>query len=166
MNRRDLLRTISMAAAGANASGRQFTADYNASKELAAGDWKPVFLDPHQTETVARFGELVVPGSREAQAVRFIDRLLAAESREIQADFLNALASLDGECRDRYKAPFLDATSEQQTELLGALAHPAAICFLVLKDWVAKAYYSSEAGQRELGSDGTPPHGVFTGCGR
>lgn len=167
MNRRELFQVAGAAlAAGAKVQAREFPADYNASKELSAADWKPGFLDAHQNETLIAAGEIIVPGAKDSLANRFIDRILAAEPREIQQDFLNALAFVDGECRDRYQAPFVDTPQDRQIELLTHLAQPADPHFLRLKDWVARAYYSSEAGQRELGSDGTPPHGIFTGCGK
>jgi len=170
VNRRDLLRTVGAAVAAGTtaattATARQFPEGYDASKELAGKDWKPIFFDDHQNETLIALSELIVPGAKEALVNRFVDGILAVETREAQGDFLNALAFLDGECRDRYHAPFLDAAHDQQIGLLTSLAHPAHRHFLTLKDWISRAYYSSENGQRELGSDGTPPHGVFSGCG-
>ncbi len=166
MNRRDLFRIAGAAvAAGTAAPAREFPADYNASLELAAADWKPAFFDEHQIQTLAAFGDLVVPGAKEALAHRFIDRILAVETHAVQQDFLNALASVDGLCRDRYQTPFAEAPRDRQIELLTHLSHPPDRHFVALKDWVARAYYSSEIGQRELGSDGMPPHGTFAGCG-
>jgi hypothetical protein len=167
MNRRDLFRIAGAGmAAGVAAPAREFSADYNASKGLAAADWKPAFLDEHQCSTLAVFGDLVVPGAKDALAHRFIDRILNVETRAVQQNFLNALAFVDGESTDRYRAPFIDAPRDRQIELVTHLAVPPANPhFRVLKDWVAKAYYSSEMGQRDLGWDGTPPHGTFAGCG-
>jgi len=165
VKRRDLFKTAAALAAGATAAARQFPPDYDASKDLARADWQPVFFDDHQNSTLIAFADLVVPGAREALVNRFLDRILAVETRDAQQDFLNALAFVDGESLDRSRAPFVDAPPDRQTELLSHLSHPAHRHFLTLKDWIARAYYSSEAGQRELGDDGTPPHGVFPGCG-
>ena len=57
MNRRELFRQALLGAAGASAAAvagqaRVFPEGYDASKELARADWKPVFFDNHQNETV------------------------------------------------------------------------------------------------------------------
>ena len=189
MNRRELLRyTIAGVGAGAAApapaNAREFPANYDVSRELARQDWKPTFLDPHQNETLIVLSELVIPttdtpGAKEALANRFIDAIMSVEPAEVQREFLNALARLDGECMDRYRTAFVHATREQQTELLSYLAAPQSLGtwessvrgeetahrqFLALKDWISRAYYSSEIGMRELGYDGRPLHGVYQGC--
>src|ERR1700691_2490503 len=68
MNRRDLFRQTFLGAAAAAVSGgvataREFPSDYDASKELARADWKPLFLDDHQNETLIVFSDIVVPAS-------------------------------------------------------------------------------------------------------
>lgn len=164
-------------------SAREFPAGYDASKQLQAADWKPIFLDAHQNDTLIVLSDLIIPatdtpGAKDALANRFIDALLAAETRETQRGFLNSLAYLDGESLARYGAAFLHLSREQQIELLSYVAYPQSLetwnsvkgddsahgHFATLKDWISRAYYSSEVGQRELGWDGSPPHGNFTGC--
>jgi len=187
MKRRDLFRrtltVIGAAGAVLPSSAREFPAGYDASKQLQAAGWKPSFLDPHQNETLVVLSDLIIPatdtpGAKEALANRFIDDLLAAETRETQRDFLNALAYVEGESLARYGAAFVHVTRDQQVELLSYLAYPQSLetwnsvrsddrghqHFTTLKGWISRAYYSSEAGQRELGWDGSPPHGNFTGC--
>jgi len=188
MNRRDLFRSTlttvtGIAAAAGASSAREFPPNYDASKELARTDWKPVFFDAHQNETVIALSALIIPqtetpGAKEALANRFIDEILAVESRDTQKEFLNALAFLDGEAQDRYRTAFIHLGLEQQVELLSYLAYPQSLetwpgvknestgnqQFRVLKDWISRAYYSSEIGQKELGYDGEFPHGNFAGC--
>lgn len=187
MNRRDLFRRAAGAAAAVatgSAAGRDFPPDYDASKLLSRSDWKPVFLDAHQNETLIALSDLIIPstdtpGAKEAQVNRFIDAIMAVESPEVQRDFLNGLAFLDGESLDRYKAAFVHARREQQLELVSYLAYPQSLStwsgsvqgeqtahrhFMTLKDWISRAYYSSETGERELGSTGEFPHGDYAGC--
>ena len=190
MNRRELFRRTLMGAAGVAAGGapqagaREFPPDYDASKELARPDWKPQFLDEHQNETLVILSDLLIPatdtpGARQSLANRFIDQLLAAETPEVQRQFVDSLAFLDGECLSRYRSAFRYATQEGQVELLRLMAYPHSLStwgtevaredpgyehFRRLKDWVARAFYSSETGMRELGWEG-PPHGEFEGCG-
>ncbi len=187
MNRRDLFRRAAGAAAvvaTGSAAGREFPPDYDASKLLSRSDWKPVFLDAHQNETIIALSDLIIPatdtpGAKEALVNRFIDAILAVESPQVQRDFLNGLAFLDGESLDRYKTAFVHASREQQLELVSYLAYPQSLStwsgavqgeqtahrhFTTLKDWISRAYYSSEIGERELGSTGEFPHGDYAGC--
>ncbi len=190
MNRRELFRhtflgAAAAATAGAPATAREFPANYDASKELAKADWKPLFLDTHQNETLVTLSELIVPetdtpGAKAALTNRFIDQLLAAESSDVQKSFLNSLAFLDGEAMSRYDAAFIHLPKESQTEFLAFIAYPHSLetwgeeaqgqaasayqHFERLKGWITRAYWSSEVGQKTLGWDGAPPHGTPTGC--
>jgi glucoside 3-dehydrogenase (cytochrome c) hitch-hiker subunit len=189
VHRRELFRRTLRGAAGVAAgtappaSAREIPADFDASKELARSDWKPIFLDEHQNETLIVLAELIVPntdtpGAKEALVNRFIDRLLAVESPETRRAFLDALAYLDGECMVRFRTAFRYLPAESQLEFLRLLAYPHSLAtwggqaadespghkhFVALKGWISRAFYSSEAGMRELGWDG-PPHGEFAGC--
>jgi gluconate 2-dehydrogenase gamma chain len=170
MNRRDLFRSVAM---------------LPALSALSAADWKPVFLDAHQNDTLAAFADILIPttetpGAKDSDAVRFIDLLISAETAEKQKAFLNALAYLDGECRQRYAAAFAHLPRERQADFMHLIAYPRVISpfagqsqipandpghghFRLLKEWVSRAFYSSEVGMRSLGWDGSAPHGDF-GC--
>ncbi|MCU1273540.1 MAG: hypothetical protein JWO48_971 [Bryobacterales bacterium] len=189
MDRRELFRRTLLGAAGVAAgavppaTAREFPSDYDASKELARSDWKPVFLDEHQNETLIVLSDLIIPktdtpGAKEVLVNRFIDRLLAVETRENQRAFLDSLAYLDGESTTRHRTAFRHLPAESQIELLGYLGYPHSLGtwgsgsaggfaghthFTRLKEWISRAFYSSETGMRELGWDG-PSHGHFEGC--
>ena len=189
MLRRELFRRTLFGAAGLAAgavppaAAREFPSGYDASKELARSDWKPVFLDEHQNETLIVLSDLVIPttdtpGAKEALVNRFIDRLLAAETPENQRAFAESLAYLDGESMARYRAAFRHLPADSQVELLGYIGYPHSLGtwgsgsaggfaghthFTRLKDWISRAFYSSETGMRELGWEG-PAHGQFEGC--
>jgi hypothetical protein len=188
MNRRDLFRQAFLGAAGvavsqSDGAARVFPPDYDASKELMRADWKPVFLDDHQNQTLVAFSDILIPetetpGAKAALVNRFLDQVLAAESRDVQQKFLDSLAFLDGESLDHYQAAFIYLTPEQQTEVVRFMAYPHTLetwdegspsqyrgnaHFSNLKDWISRSFYNSEAGMRALGYDGVP-HGVFEGC--
>lgn len=188
MNRRELFRQTLLGAAAAavtrgTGAAREFPPEFDASKELARADWKPAFLDDHQNETLAVFGDMLIPatdtpGAKAALANRFIDQVLAAETHETQKSFLESLAFLDGESFARYRAAFIHLTPEQQNELMTYMAYPHTLetgdenvagayrghaHFSTLKDWVSRAYYSSPVGMQALGYHGSPG-GVFEGC--
>src|SRR6476619_1506888 len=135
----------------------------DASNDLAAAGWKPLFLDEHQNETLIVLSALIIPatdtpGAKEALVNRYIDLVLAAEKPEAQRAFLNSLGYLDGESMRRYKAAFRYLKREDQDDLLHALAYPKAgsgwtgeaasadvghTHFEFLKQRIAGAYYSS-----------------------
>jgi gluconate 2-dehydrogenase gamma chain len=157
----------------------------DASKDLAAPGWKPLFLDEHQNETLIVLSDLIIPatdtpGAKEALVNRYIDLVLAAETPEVQRAFLNSLGYLDGESMRRFKAAFRYLAREDQDILLHALAYPQtgsgwagdtnAVAdsghghFEALKGRIMSAYYSSQIGEKELGWDGAFAHGPYQGC--
>jgi hypothetical protein len=157
----------------------------DASKDLAAPGWKPLFLDEHQNETLIVLSDLIIPatdtpGAKEALVNRYIDLVLAAETPEVQLAFLNSLGYLDGESMRRFKAAFRYLAREDQDILLHALAYPQtgsgwagdtnAVSdsghghFEALKGRIMGAYYSSQIGEKELGWDGAFAHGPYQGC--
>jgi gluconate 2-dehydrogenase gamma chain len=156
----------------------------DASQELSAANWKPLFLDEHQNETLIILSDLIIPatdtpGAKEALVNRFIDLVLAAETHDRRRSFLDSLAYLDGEGMRRYKAAFRYLKRDEQDDLLHSLAYPRAGSnwtgegaapdighghFEKLKQQIAGAYYSSQIGQRELGWDGNFAHGPYQGC--
>jgi Gluconate 2-dehydrogenase subunit 3 len=157
----------------------------DASKELEGSGWKPLFLDQHQNETLIVLSDLIIPatdtpGAKEALVNRYIDLLLAAETREVQQAFLNSLGYLDSESIRRFKAAFVYLSRDDQDLLLHALAYPRNASnwtgeadanpdkghahFEALKDRIMTAYYSSQIGEKELGWDGAFAHGPYQGC--
>jgi len=150
----------------------------------------PAFLDVHQLATVASLAEAVVPGSAGAGVAPFVDRLLAADTRERQRAFLAALGAIQAESAARFGRPWLALTGEQKAALLTAAStgspsrpprywtpgQPVLVPepppvpptlrdrFDLLKERIATAYYSSEAGMKELGFTGEMIHPDLPGC--
>jgi hypothetical protein len=188
MDRRAALRTL--AGAGALIPGlaqahpvhRHLASEATVLEAEAAAadkDWKPAFLDAHQAETLVSLAEQIVPGSTAAAVTPFVDKLLSVDTHANQRRFLGAMGALDGEAIARYRTPWKGLSSAHQVELLsaastaaagqkdatGAVAHPTLRDhFEDLKGWVVGAYYSSEAGMRELGWTGNVFHAAFPGC--
>jgi len=156
----------------------------DASNDLAAANWKPLFLDEHQNETLVILSDLMIPatdtpGAKEALVNRYIDLVLAAETPETQRAFLNSLSYLDGESIRRYKTAFRYLARQDQDDLLHSFAYsrsgstwtgdtapsdPGHVHFEALKGRISMAYYSSQIGSKELGWDGNFTHGVYQGC--
>jgi hypothetical protein len=198
MKRRELLRATLFAgavaairppaASGQSAKPSELTPAQNgadASSLLSAPNWKPLFLDEHQNETLILLSDLIIPatdtpGAKEALVNRYIDLVLAAETPEVQRTFLNSLSYLDAESMRLYQSAFRHASREEQDLLLHSLAYPRVASgwagasgivagpghahFQALKDRIMTAYYSSPIGEKELGWDGAFAHGPYQGC--
>jgi hypothetical protein len=104
---------------------------------------------------------------------------MSVEKTETQRAFLAALSFIDGACIEQYGSAFVHLPREQQMDFLHLIAYPHTHetwgeesepypgndHFEKLKEWISGAYYSSPAGLKEIGWDGTFPHGQFSGCG-
>lgn len=156
----------------------------------ASAAWKPHFLDPHQVRTLSVLSEQIIPGSKDARVTEFVDLLLSVTTRQNQERFVGSLAAMDAASIDRFGAAFVRLSEARQNAVLEAAsssqraehvenstaAPPAVSAFQAaplsrllqdhfqhLKDWIQKAYYSSEPGMKELGWTGTYYFSSF-GC--
>ena len=151
------------------------------AEKLGAADWKPLFLNAQQSESLTAIAESVVPGSAKAQVNRFIDLLLSVDTENHKTEFAAAIAAFDGEARKRFAESFPALDESQKNELLrDASAAPAKKNsegtdagkkiaglhehFENLKGWVSVAYYSSEIGMKELGWTADRVFASFPGC--
>lgn len=201
MNRREMIRTSVLTGAVAAALRPTLAAPQtppppseltpaqsgvDASSEFNVPNWKPLFLDEHQNETLIILSDLIIPstdtpGAKDALANRYIDLVLSAETSENKRAFLNSLAFIDGESIRRFKAAFRYLSRDDQDDVLHELAYPRSgsewtgeadtkpdvghAHFETLKGHIMTAYYSSEIGTtKELGWDGNYTHGVYQGC--
>ena len=153
---------------------------FDEAEKLAAADWKPVVLDAQQDKTLEALAESIVPGSRKAQVNRFIDLLLSVDTTEHKKEFVDSLAAFEAESQKRFGKGFPSLDAGQQHMLLTDAATAAAgkdsagdaakenpglhAHFENLKGWISGAYYSSEAGMRELGWTGDYAFERFPGC--
>jgi len=153
---------------------------FEEAEKLGVADWKPAFLSAQQEEALVALADAIVPGSKHAQVDRFIDLLLSVDTEKRKKDFVDSLAAFETESQKRFakNLPTLDAG--QQHELLtDAAAVPSKKeslgdaktedpglhgHFENLKGWISGAYYSSEAGMRELGWTGDYVFEKFPGC--
>ncbi len=151
------------------------------AEKPGTADWKPAFLSAQQNETLTALAESIVPGSTKALVNRFIDLLLSVEKPENQHKFVESLLTFSTEAQKRFGRNFPSLDDSQKNLLLtDASARPvnsdsqdsrtagkqSALHdhFENLKGWVSGAYYSSEAGMRELGWTGDYVFETFPGC--
>jgi len=153
---------------------------FEEAEKLGATNWKPLFLNAQQEETLAALSETIVPGAREALADRFIDLLLSVDTAEHRKNFVDSLTAFETESQKRFgkRFPALNA-GEQNALITDASTQPAKENssgtdgtvktglrghFENLKGWISGAYYSSEAGMRELGWTEDRVFEKFPGC--
>jgi hypothetical protein len=150
------------------------------AEKLGVADWKPLVLNAQENESLTSIAESIVPGSTKAQVNRFIDLLLGVDTLEHKRSFVDSLAALEAESQKRYGKGFPSLDAHQQNMFLAdAAVHPANEDssggakkenrglhehFENLKGWISGAYYSSEAGMRELGWTGDQVFESFPGC--
>jgi Gluconate 2-dehydrogenase subunit 3 len=151
------------------------------AEKLGAADWKPLFLNTQQDESLIAIAESIVPGSTKAQVNRFIDLLLSVDADKHKKEFVAALEAFEGESRKQFAKNFSSLDDGQKSQLLtDASAAPAKENsggasadekraglhepFENLKGWISGAYYSSEMGMKELGWTGDYVFASFPGC--
>lgn len=151
------------------------------AEKLEAADWKPLFLNVEQSESLAAIAESIVPGSTRAQVNRFIDLLLSVDTESHKTEFVAALAACEGEAQKRFAKNFPALDESQKNQLLTDASATLAKKnsegadaekkreelhkhFENLKGWVAVAYYSSEIGMKELGWTPDRVFASFPGC--
>jgi len=199
-SRRELIRTALFAsAASALGPAFSFSQAINAgltaaargedgSKFLSDPNWKPVFLNEHQNETLIALGDAIIPataspGAKAALVNRFIDLLVSVQPNEFQNQFTDALTVTDAESQKQFGKDFRFLSVADQVSLLMPWAFArspshwtarnrageeapdtAQQNFELLKSLIVTGYYSSEVGQKELGWDGEITHGPYQGC--
>jgi glucoside 3-dehydrogenase (cytochrome c) hitch-hiker subunit len=196
IKRRDLIRAALLAsAAAAFAPGMSFAQAISSgltpaalgedgSKVLNDPNWKAVFLNEHQNETLIALSDVIIPatdtpGAKEALVNRYLDLLLSVQPAEFQRQFADALAFIDNASRKQFGKDFRSLVNEDQVWLLTPWAYPrqpsswmekeepsdpGQLHFERLKMLIAEAYYGSEIGQKELGWEGDFTRGRFEGC--
>jgi hypothetical protein len=153
----------------------------------AEGDWKPSFFDDAQNQALIVLAERIVPGSTGVHVNRFLDIAIGASTQENQQKFVAAMNAMEGESLRQFSKSFRELSSQQQDDVLSAAstakpANPTLSTakgaragvqppapslrdyFEHLKGWVSTAYYSSEAGMKELGWNGENFFESFPGC--
>jgi hypothetical protein len=150
------------------------------AEKLGDADWKPIFLNAQQNESLNAIAESIVPGATKAQVNRFVDLLLSVDTDVHGNEFVAALAAFEAESQKRFGKGFSSVDASQQNMLLTDVAETPAEKdssggsgkensdlhghFENLKGWISGAYYSSEMGMRELGWSEDRVFASFPGC--
>jgi len=186
-SRRDVLRSLTIGAmAGSVLRVIPLQAAETAHKMVKAekaaapsGGYTPKFFSTQQYKTLQALCQAIIPpdgdtgGAIEAGAPEFID-LLTSENEEYQLKLGGGLMWLDQACGDRFGKPYLEATAEQQKQILDIIAYrkkaeaeglsQGAEFFAVLRNLAADGFFTSEIGIKYLGYIGNTRLEEFTGC--
>jgi len=118
-------------------------------------------FNSHQNQTVIALGELIIPqtntpGAKAAKVNEFIDVFLSSGSPSKRQEFLEGLEWIDLRSQALFQKPYVQATSEQQTELLTRLSVPNSTetttgqnFFKLIKSLTVFGYYTSKVGIEE-----------------
>lgn len=192
IGRRDLLSTLATGIAGAVAAPGAAALGRSAQDAGGREEPSPRLLDDHGRAALGVLAEQLVPGSASAGVVDLLDRVMAAEPIEDQTRFLSALGAFEREARERHARGWLEIDDSQQREILRAAStltpaqppppswtkgqslaiEPPVLSppanprdhFDRLRDLVARAYYATEPGMKELGFTGRMAWPGFPGC--
>lgn len=164
VSRRDWLKSTALAAmlGGVDSEAAQHVHHEAAAEVARTGAYTAKVFSEHEWKTLDLLAEMVCPGARQGGAKEFID-LLASGNDGLASIFTGGLGWLDQECRRRHGAALLDAAEAQRAALLDRIAYrknetPESAAGIRFFDWLRKlvfdAYYTSEAGIREIGYRG------------
>ena len=141
------------------------------------GEFKPAFFTPQELETLKTLCELILPatdtpGARAAGVHEYID-MIVSEDASLQAKYRRGLAWLEEESRRRFNAGFVQASPDQQAQILRELSegHDEAAAaagielFRQAKADIVTGYYTSQIGlEVELGYKGNSYLPEYPGC--
>jgi hypothetical protein len=152
------------------AHGHHAAAAPEAAAAAIGADSTLLFLDRHAFDTLALLSEQIVPGARAVEVPEFLDRLLAVESTETQKQFMQALGAFEHEAREAHGVSWKALTESQSTALLTKIStlpdsDPTRKAFDGIKSAVSETYFSSEAGMKELGWNGSMAFAPPSVCG-
>ncbi len=177
IHRRDAVKTITVGSTTLFPAWKLAAAQ--SSNATASSSWKPKFLTTEQNELVTTLAELIIPetdtpGARAAKVNEHIDLVLSDETPEVQQSFLDGLRWIDDQSRRRFGSTFLEATEDQQTELLTLVfktepvppdLQPGRHFFRNIRRRTVFAYYTSRIGiHDEIEYKGKTPLAEWVGC--
>lgn len=172
LERREVLRILSLAAAAAGHPGFQRWSfacghgDYHLL-QVKGRNYTPGFFSADEYATVERLAELIIPsdgspGAREAGVSEFIDFMVESDPG-VQYRFRYGLTWLDAHAGKLQGAPFRKLDEPQQAELLKHLAYrdqhrpgeeEGRAFFKLMREHTIMGFYTSKLGLEQLGYPG------------
>jgi gluconate 2-dehydrogenase gamma chain len=188
ISRRDLLKTLAVAVPAGSAlslipleAAEQAHGIVKEEKAKApGGQYAPKFFNAQQYKTLQALCQAIIPaddqsgGAIEAGAPEFID-LLTSENEEYQRRLGGGLIWLEATCNRRYGKSYLEATPDQQKEIIDLIAFrkyaekdpslaTGVNIFEFLRNLTLDGYFTSEIGIKYLQYIGNDYLPEFPGC--
>jgi Gluconate 2-dehydrogenase subunit 3 len=168
VERREILRLLSMAAAAATFPGfsQWRFADSSLPSPLAQiqpARYQPSFFTAAEYALLERLAAIIIPtddtpGAAEAGVAEFID-VMASRDSDLQRSFRAGFEWLNAHSKKLAGRPFLELTSEEQISILEPLAYRRKFrpgeergrsFFTQIREYTVMGFYTSEVGLKEL----------------
>jgi len=174
LNRRQVLKNMSLVLGAASAvpalsglSGEALFAEgksihqHVSAKKVSTNPNALKVFNSHQNQTVIVLSELIIPqtttpGAMAARVNEFIDIFLSSVTTSKRQEFLEGLQWIDLRSQALFHKLFVQATPEQQTDLLMRLSVPNSTettsgqnFFKLMKSLTVFGYYTSKIGIEE-----------------
>jgi hypothetical protein len=162
----------------AQAQGHQHHLAVAALAEEKTASGAPSFFDKHQYATITELASLIIPtdetpGATEAKVNEYIDMIVGESDADLKKIYVDGLAWLDKTSGERFNKAFIEASANQQIEILTELSQikdPTpenqlqAKFFKTVKNLTIDGFYTSKIGIEELGYIGNTVLDEFPGC--
>lgn len=173
VERREILRALSIAAGAAQFSGftkwafafapEQEGHAHASATAKRAGPYKPQFFTPEEYEIVTSLSEIIIPsdgtpGAREAGVAEFIDFIVTSDP-SLQYRFRYGVSWIAAHARHLHNRPYRDLTPEQHIAMLTTLAYrdryrtgeeDGRAFFALIREYTMIGFYTSRVGMEEL----------------
>ncbi len=168
MDRREVLRVMSLAAAASGFRGFSrwaFACDHMEAgpAQIKPAQYTPQFFTAPEYATLERLTEMIIPsdgspGAREAGVAEFIDFMVWSDP-SVQYQFRLGLSWLDAHSRQLQGKPFRDLIGEEQVAILTRLAYKKNYkpgeeegqeFFKQVREYTVMGFYTTKIGLEEL----------------
>ena len=184
VERREILRALSMAAAAAAFPGFSkwsFACGHggvtNDLAQIKPAVYQPLFFNAAEYALIERLADIIIPsdetpGANEAGVAEFID-LMTSRDHELQHNFRIGLHWLNAHSNRLRGKLFLTLTHEQQVALLEPLAYKKKFrpgeergqeFFDLMREYTVMSFYTSEVGLKELDFPGLKFYAESPAC--
>ena len=129
------------------------------------------FFDEHERLTLILLADIIIPrddisgSASDAKVIDFIE-FIVKDIPDHQVPMRGGLKWLDLQCLKRYGHSFIASSSQQQLEIVTAIAYPlkatpemnqGAVFFSRMRDLTATGFYTSKIGIKDIGYVGNTP---------
>lgn len=156
-------------------NGANPATDFNRMKEEAARDKElnsKTFFTPHEMATITILADIIIPkddvsgSASDAKVPDFIE-FIVKDMPKHQVPMRGGLRWLDMQCLTRYQNTFAKCNSQQQIEMVDAIAYPkkakpemkqGVAFFNLMRNLTASGFYTTAIGVKDVGYMGNVPN--------